>query len=291
MANAVFTFSESSAYDDRPETRYHFPRTYLGHARQTVGDWIVYYEPRRTSGSSSATGRQAYFATARVTRIAPDPDRDDHYYAYVDSYIEFDRPVSFRDRHEPALTKPDGSINKGLFGRALRVIPSSAFQSILQAGFARELEPWEHRDRVEEAVPDYVTRPVVEQLVSRRFRDEAFRRHVRMAYGSRCAISGLRLINGGGRPEVQAAHIRPVEQDGPDTVRNGLALTGTVHWLFDRGLISISDDYRVLISSQATPTDIAPLIRPGLRLLLPDVAEWRPHPTYLDWHRTHRFKG
>jgi hypothetical protein len=55
--------------------------------------------------------------------------------------------------------------------------------------------------------------------------------------GNTCAVTGLCLLNGGGRPEVQAAHIRAVEANGPDTVRNGLALTATVHWMFDRGLI------------------------------------------------------
>lgn len=43
MANAVFTTSESSAYDDQPELRYHFPKTYLSQVERAVGDWIVYY--------------------------------------------------------------------------------------------------------------------------------------------------------------------------------------------------------------------------------------------------------
>jgi hypothetical protein len=37
----------------------------------------------------------------------------------------------------------------------------------------------------------------------------------------------LQIINGGGRTEVQAAHIRPVAAGGSDSVRNGLALSGT----------------------------------------------------------------
>ncbi len=53
---------------------------------------------------------------------------------------------------------------------------------------------------------------------------------------------------GGGRPEVQAAHIRPVEHDGPESVRNGLALTGTVYWLFDRGLMSLDDSFNVVVA-------------------------------------------
>ena len=58
------------------------------------------------------------------------------------------------------------------------------------------------------------------------------------AYDARCAITGLKLINGGGRAEVAAAHIRPVEANGPDIISNGIALSATAHWMFDRGLIS-----------------------------------------------------
>ena len=97
MANAVFTTSESSAYDDQPEIRYHFPRTYLKQAMQAEQDWILYYEPRRTSGPSSSTGRQAYFAAAWVDRIIPDPETPDHFYALIKHYMELDQPVPFRD--------------------------------------------------------------------------------------------------------------------------------------------------------------------------------------------------
>jgi putative restriction endonuclease len=81
---AVFTTKVSPTYDDLPEERYHFPRTYLRQAEQAIGDWIVYYEPRRVTGDlSSRGGRQAYFATAKVDRIEPDPAKPDHFYAFV----------------------------------------------------------------------------------------------------------------------------------------------------------------------------------------------------------------
>lgn len=294
MANAIFTTSESSAYDDRIEEWYHFPKTYLRQAEQAMGDLIAYYEPRRTTGPSSATGRQAYFAIAQVVGIKADPHLPDHYYAHLKHFLEFDQAVPFREGgeyHESMLRKDDGSTNKGAFGRSVRLIPREEFSRIVQAGLSDQPEAWDRPNRIAEEVPEYVIRPVIEQIVSRKFRDVAFRRHVRNAYGNTCAVTGLRLINGGGRPEVQAAHIRPVEEDGPDTVRNGIALTGTVHWLFDRGLLSFDDNYNVLLSPHDVPDDVDRLIRPDRKLLLPDHPEWRPHATYLKWHREHRFKG
>src|SRR5437016_4011429 len=73
-------------------------------------------------------------------------------------------------------------------------------------------------------------------------RDAAFSIAVKAAYQETCAITGFKIINSGGRAEVQAAHIRPVADRGPDSLRNGIALCGTMHWMFDRGLISIDDD-------------------------------------------------
>ena len=43
MAKAVLTTKVDPSYDDLPEDRYHFPRTYLNAAREALGDWIVYY--------------------------------------------------------------------------------------------------------------------------------------------------------------------------------------------------------------------------------------------------------
>ena len=92
MTKAVFTTKVSPTYDDQPEERYHFPRTYLNQARAAVGDWIVYYEPRRQDEDDRGrAGRQAYFAIARVTGIRADPRVPDHFYADVADYLDFRR--------------------------------------------------------------------------------------------------------------------------------------------------------------------------------------------------------
>src|SRR3546814_2404298 len=83
MVKVLLTTKVNPTYDDLPEDRYHFPRTYLNTIEQAVGDWAIYYEPRRTSGDlSSRGGRMAYFATARITRLESDPSTHDHFYAY-----------------------------------------------------------------------------------------------------------------------------------------------------------------------------------------------------------------
>lgn len=306
MAKAILTTKVTPTYDDLPEVRYHFPKTYLNQVQAAVGDSIIYYEPRRSSGElSSRGGRQSYFAVARISNVEPDPARGDHYYARITDYLEFDRAVPFSEGQsyfESGLRKADGSTNRGMFGRAVRTIPDDEFDLILAAGFAPELRvtPWSEQPAggpysgglSEDQAPFDAgpPRPMVQTTLSRPFRDEAFRRHVRAAYDNRCAFSGLKLINGGGRPEVQAAHIRPVASDGPDSIRNGLALSGTLHWMFDRGLVSLDDNYRIL-RAKSLPEDVGRLIVSSGEALIPVDEVSRPHQGFLRFHRENVFKG
>jgi putative restriction endonuclease len=131
----------------------------------------------------------------------------------------------------------------------------------------------------------------VAYLTSRIVRDRIFRRVVLRAYDARCAITSLKLINGHGRAEVEAAHVRPIEENGPDIVSNGLALSGTAHWMFDRGLISIADDHEILISRHVNDEAGArAIINKTGRILTPARAADHPHPHFLRWHRENRFK-
>jgi putative restriction endonuclease len=236
---------------------------------------------------------------ARVDSVIEDVDLPDHYFAIIDSstYLDFDAAVPFYEGdeyYESALKKNDGSTNKGAFGRAVRLIPDDEFDRILKSGFAPILG---EKLTSEVTLPGFseppapFERPIVEMMVSRPFRERSFMHNVRAAYSNRCAITGLRLINGGGRPEVQAAHIQPVASKGPDSVRNGLALSGTVHWMFDRGLISIGDDYKILIAKHHVPSDAVRLLNQSGMINLPTDPTHYPNAHYLKFHRDVVFKG
>ena len=298
MTKAVFITRVTPSYDDRPEEYYHFPSSYLNRVRAAVGDQIVYYEPRRVDSSpSSKGGRQAYFASAQVDEIRSDPNLPNHYYAQISKYLPFTRAVPFKEGthyYESRLRNERGGTNLGLAQQAVRNISDADFDLILRSGFAPVLGEELSTDPVasnelSEAEVEF-RRPIVEMTISRPFRDRAFKYAVRAAYDNRCALTGLRLINGGGRPEVEAAHIKPVADDGPDTVRNGLALSGTVHWMFDRGLISIGDDYKILVAKNRVPDNAIRLLNQNGMVNLPKDQTLYPNAHYLKFHRDEVFK-
>ncbi|WP_442680177.1 HNH endonuclease [Sphingomonas sp. ASY06-1R] len=299
MTRGVFLHREDSRYDDRPAERYQFPRQYLSRASQFVGDWIVYYEPRR-----GPTGK-GYYAIARVERIIPDPTTSDMFIALIEpgSYLPFERPVPFRDADGPVergILNEAGRIS-GRAQAAVRPISIEDFNRILDLGIPDEapllpregapIEPLPGLLREEPAPFLDAARDRVSYYSSRLVRDRVFRRVVLEAYDCRCAVTGLKFINGGGRAEVEAAHIKPVEQDGPDDIRNGIALSGTAHWMFDRGLISLADDLRLLVSRQVNDADsVWKLLNVSRTADAPSNPAHRPHPTYLAWHRENCFK-
>ena len=124
-------------------------------------------------------------------------------------------------------------------------------------------------------------------------RTQGFRRVVVATYNHTCAACGIRIINREGHSIVVAAHIVPHHQSHNDDPRNGLSLCQSCHWVFDRGLMTISaDNYRVRLSAQLKAIDLEPGYFGKLRgseIRLPADALLYPHPLALDWHRKHIF--
>jgi putative restriction endonuclease len=299
MGFGVFIHRADSIYDDSPAERYQFPRQYLTRVEACLGDWVVYYEPRKVAET------RGYFAVAKVEQVVPDPKAPGMFLALIEpgSYLDLASPVPFADEHgsvvEQGVLNEAGRIS-GRAQAAVRPLSPADFHRIVDRGLD-DREPL--LPRVGHALPadgfhdeqapfiHEQPRDRLVQLTSRIVRDRTFRRVVLRAYDQRCAISGLKFINGGGRAEVDAAHIRPVEANGPDTIRNGLALSGTAHWMFDRGLISLSNDLEILVSRQSNdPDEIRTFINKTGRAIAPERASERPHPHFLQWHRDNCFK-
>lgn len=296
MANAVLIQNPQSIYDDRPGVAYHFPKRYLRMIEECVGDWVIFYE-----GKGGALG---YTSVQKISDISPDGSKPDHYYALLEegSAWSFERIVGRNDpagfAYETSLRGAEGrAISGGVNVSAVRRLTPDEFLAIVAAGL-RPVEGPNSLPRSGEIVQAGFLEPKTgfehaplqgfrrEMLASRAARDQSFARQVKAAYGGKCAISGLDLRNGGGRPEVQAAHIRPVSHDGPDIVSNGLALSGTLHWMFDRGLISVGEGDEILVSHNKVPAEARDrLIAPGRTLIRPTNPRHYPHPEYLRYHR------
>jgi putative restriction endonuclease len=298
VAFGIFLHRPDSIYDDSPAERYQFPSQYLTRVQACVGDWIIYLEPTKVAAT------RGYFAVAKVQQAIPDPGTPNMYVAVIEpgSYLDFANQVPFRDAGgnvEQGVVSVSGRIS-GRAQAAVRSLSAADFNRIIARGLADDatalprigdppLAPGMQEDQPPFAFEQMRDRASF--ITSRLVRDRVFRQVVLKAYDSRCAVTGLKLINGRGRAEVEAAHIRPVEEQGPDIVNNGLSLSGTAHWMFDRGLIGIADDLEILISRKVNDVQgVRGMINPTGRILSTVRATDRPHPHFLGWHRQYRFE-
>lgn len=127
--------------------------------------------------------------------------------------------------------------------------------------------------------------------VSQERRDRAFAEIVLSNYDHTCAVSGQRF-HSARHTEAEGAHIIRKDVRGTDDPRNGIALSKSVHWAFDRGIFMISDQYEVVINPKARTASSAhfPLLELDRKqIALPKDDYYRPHPEALAWHKAEVF--
>lgn len=145
---------------------------------------------------------------------------------------------------------------------------------------------------IAEDTPQYVT-PTADSENEDKVRDQGFRKAIVKLYDHRCALCGIKMCTPEGHTVVDAAHIKPWRQSYNDDPTNGMALCKLCHWSYDEGLMSVDEQYQVLIS---------PVVRnfnnlPGHIMTLSDRPMFRPSETRhwpdrvnFEWHRRERFR-
>jgi len=163
-------------------------------------------------------------------------------------------------------------------GWALWSEVSERMHEVVATGRIREKEEaWERRFGKE-----YLTRS--------RLGQGAFRLLVTSAYQRRCAVTGEKTL-----PALEAAHIRPFNEEGPNRISNGLLLRSDLHRLFDQGYMTITPEHTILVSRKIREEfengrDYYAFKDRSL-LILPSDPEDQPEREYLAWHNDNRYRG
>jgi putative restriction endonuclease len=292
---------------------YEFPRRYLKFLEAASFEspiLAVIYEPRGDDNS----GRMAYVGWAWVTQ-RPSPtgrqtkNGEDLFIVVYDGGVNwFPRDARREMNGEPLegwlRLKPRGrSRNVATFGRAVRPIATGDVTRIFGAA-GQEIGALETADReidyperVEHESPPVLAAERARRIVEVLERDAQFRRDVLAAYQNHCAISGFEIgtvATYQARRILDAAHIRPVARQGPDHVTNGLALTPTLHRLFDEGLFALAYSAHGLVTRVSPRLERCMIESPdgrfrlpledGLRVTLPAAMTLRPDPAQIAYH-------
>jgi len=120
-----------------------------------------------------------------------------------------------------------------------------------------------------------------------------FRREVVKIYNETCCISGLRVSAVFTIMMVDACHVVPFAQSFDNTLTNGIALCPNLHRAFDRGLISVNENYEVILSQsfkENAQSEYSFSKIEGKAIALPKDKDFWPSLVNFEWHRKNVFK-
>jgi len=130
--------------------------------------------------------------------------------------------------------------------------------------------------------------PEISITETKPIRGQGFRKTMVRIYEHRCAFCGIRMMTPDGHTVVDAAHIIPWSNSFDDSPQNGLCLCKLCHWSFDKKLMHLDNNYRIIVSSLVhvggnLPGPIMSL--DGRHMLLPDEQKYWPAKNNVEWHR------
>ena len=126
-------------------------------------------------------------------------------------------------------------------------------------------------------------------LIRQRLGQGSFRILVTDTYQRRCAVTGEKAL-----PALEAAHIKPVTEEGKHRVDNGLLFRSDIHRLFDKGYVTVTRDYK-FVASRKLKDDFdngEEYFRlNGNNIWLPKDSDSKPNREFLEWHSDTVFRG
>lgn len=144
-------------------------------------------------------------------------------------------------------------------------------------------------DSEEQLVPEDFTGETRKVITEQRIKQSFFRRAVLSSYRGRCCMSGLsdaRLLI--------ASHIVPWSKDKANRLNpsNGLCLSAIHDRAFDKGLVTLTDDFKIVVSEELkiqTEPFVKDVLLPldGRSIELPE--RFMPSVEFLSRHRTELF--
>lgn len=142
-------------------------------------------------------------------------------------------------------------------------------------------------------------RKEITKLIQQRNEEEIFirgcifKREIPKIYNNTCCISGMKIDAAISASMIDACHIIPFSESYNDTITNGIALCPNLHRAFDRGLITIDKNYKVIISKvfKEGKTNYSIKAFENQQILLPKQNIFYPLIHNFNWHRKNIFKN
>lgn len=141
----------------------------------------------------------------------------------------------------------------------------------------------------DELLPEDFTGETRQVLTTQRIKQHFFRRAVLSSYRGRCCMSGL------SEPRLLiASHIVPWSKDKANRLNpsNGLCLSAIHDRAFDKGLITLTDDFQIMVSEELKQKNepfVMEVLLPLNGRTIEPPERFAPQAEFVAWHRSNLF--
>ncbi|MGG0506260.1 HNH endonuclease [Priestia megaterium] len=251
------------------------------------GDLFLYRRPSK----ASETRKFYFFGAGKIIRIKK--VGEDRVRGIIEKALPFERKLSPEElEHYTWKFKKRGLNWEHFFNQyGMNLIVKDDFLGILGIAFKHDLKVQDAKLEVsliqqQQRKNFFVEDHVTEQ--KRRVGHKVFADQVKLNYGYQCAITGIRL-----KEFLAASHIVPWSESKKDRLdpQNGICLSTLVDKAFDKGYLTITTEYRILLSPILEKDVILHnLLKPyrNKKIKYPKFAP--PKREFLEWHAEHVFK-
>ena len=138
-------------------------------------------------------------------------------------------------------------------------------------------------------IPEDFTGETRQVITTQRIKQHFFRRAVLSSYRGRCCMSGL------SEPKLlTASHIVPWSKDKANRLNpsNGLCLSAIHDRAFDNGLITLTDDFKIIVSEELkrnNETFVKEVLLPLNGRTIEPPERFAPQIKFIEWHRRELF--
>lgn len=273
-------------YGDKDFDEYHWDQARYNKPR--IGDFFLYRRPQK---ASEVKGQFYIYGLGKIKSIqsinnvddATQKKRDKHVIAHVEQGIRFKDPILQSDLEDFEWTfKKRGNTWEHFFQQyGMNEINQTDFIALLKMGLENQLDALD-MSSVEEDI-DYRVEDKRANVKIRGKDQRDFSLQVKLNYQYRCAISGITS-----KEFLIASHIIPwaVDWDNRKNPFNGICLSSLLDTAFDKGYITIDQDYRVVISDKVKEDKaLFEYLKQyeGKKLEVPK--QYLPKQDFLEWHR------
>ena len=285
-----FIFDTGVKGHDIDFVQYSWDRKKFNRVRE--GDYFLYRRPQKVSENK----KFYFFGTGRVGKITDNRDRvlckiDDpvrfNNIIYQDDIMDYDWVWKKRTRKDYQRFFNNYGMNN---------IPFQDLEYFYKLGLGN-IDPLEFDQKNKDLVQSHIqlkdnskgTLGGEQTTQSRGSLGKIFSDNVRTIYDNRCCITGIST-----RSILNSSHISPWSDDiqNRGNERNGILLSLILHKCFDTGLLSLDDNYKVIVSEFVNDKSLRLYLKSfeGKKIRLPVRKEYYPDKELLKKHREKIFK-